>query len=74
MGAVTRAKRTLMGRWKAELGARRGERVQLGRRHIREIRPTEEAIDEAYQPRIKGVEERAERAARTLAWGGWSGA
>ena len=64
------AQRPLMRRWRAELERRQlGERVQLGRRHAREIRAIEEAIGEAYRRRIKGFEERAERAARTLGHG-----
>ena len=61
---------TLLRRWRAELGARQlGERVQLGRRHAREIRAIEEEIGEAYRRRIRGLEERAERAAQTRGWG-----
>ena len=62
-----------MWSWKAELETRQlVERVQLGRRHARESRAIEEAIGEAYRRRIKGLEERAERAeraARTLGRG-----
>lgn len=39
LGAAIGARRTLLRRWRAELEARQlGERVQLGRRHAREIR------------------------------------
>ena len=70
LGAVIGAQRPLMRRWRAELERLQlGERVQLGRRHTREIRAIEEAIGEACRRRIKGLEERAERAGRTLGRG-----
>ena len=59
----------MMQRWRADLEGRQlDERVELGREHTREIRAIE-TIGEAYQRHIKGLEERAERAAQTLGRG-----
>ena len=70
LGAAIGARRALMRRWRADLKRRQlDERVRLGRGHTREVRAIEEAIGEAYQRRIGGLGERAERAARTRGWG-----